>query len=422
MNDFAKNTVILEEKNIANNKIGRRWIRNPFIWFALIWTIVPLIHLLNITSIYPSLNIKMGLFLLTIVGMSWLFAVLFDRFFLKGKDLVMLENDKPSYKLLIFGCLLTLMEFVYSKQIPLFVIRSDAHAYSAFGIPTISFAITSYFYALLAVASAKFVYGAKKNQRGNFIIRCRVVLRFLLTYSRGGIITCFLIFFFLWLSKHKFSFRLFLLFICVGLAGLVGFNILGNIRMNSAWNDSSAIIELAHIRPNYSFLSGISWSLVYLDTPLGNLLYNIEKVSYSFSGEGLLSQLLPDYLSKRIWPMYDSSLELVVPALTVSSMFAGGFKYGGFFGRFLCFAELSLFIFAFGYLTRNNFKYFLATSSSLCVVALLTFFDNTISYSGSSFYLVFIAFASVFDKSLLSPKQIQMIPSVFLETITDINL
>lgn len=384
--------------DIFENNIKFKSALNPFYWFAITWIVVLLIHCLNLTTIYPALNIEMFLFLSLTIILSILFGIIFNKYFLKKTLFVSLKKSKPSTILILVGYVLTLLEILYSKQIPLLNIRSSMSSYKDFGIPTLSFAITSFFFYLNAITSTKAVYGNKEYIIPNILILIMINFRFLLVYSRGGILTCLLISFVLWLSKRQFSFKLIILFLIIAIIGLYGFNILGNIRMNSKWNDSSEIIKIAKIRSEYYFLKDFSWGLVYIDTPIGNLLYNQINITVEYSFKGLLSQLIPDYISKRIWPQYNSSLFLPIPNLTVSSMYAGCYKYGGFFGMFLSYLELVAFIFIFAKLCNKNSKHFLACCGSLVIISAMTFFDNTISYSGSSFYVAFIAISALIEK------------------------
>jgi hypothetical protein len=133
-------------------------------------------------------------------------------------------------------------------------------------------------------------------------------------------------------------------------------------------------------------------------TPLGNLSYNYQNVPSLNSVSGLLSQLIPDFIAKRLWAGYSSSLTLVQPGLTVSSMFAGGYKYYGLLGMSLSYLELVLLVFAVPAITKKNTKYFLASLASLSVIAALTFFDNMVTYSGYSFFLIFFVLGRLPEK------------------------
>jgi hypothetical protein len=78
-------------------------------------------------------------------------------------------------------------------------------------------------------------------------------------------------------------------------------------------------------------------------------------------------------------------------------MFAGGYKYGGLLGMSLSYGELVILIFLVTALTRKNTKYYLASLASLSVIAALTFFDNMVTYSGYSFFLIFLVLGRLFE-------------------------
>lgn len=397
----------------TKRKISLRIVLNPFAIFSAVWILVPLVHLMDLTLVYPSLDTKTGLFLLSVILISLALAVYYDKKFLKEREFVFFENSKPSYLLIVSLYAMTVIECIYSKQVPLFNIRKSMSSYKDFGIPMVTFFANLVFFALDGMSSVKMVYGEKKDFKGNLLVVLLTWFRFLLLYSRGNVLVCVLITSIVFLSRQKLTHRLVLMMVLAILIGLLGFNALGNIRMNSKWNDSSQIIAIAQIRPQYYWLSSFSWGLVYIDTPLGNLLYNIKNVPPEYSVAGLFSQLLPDFLSKRIFPQYDSALFLAIENLTVSSMFAGGYKYGGYFGMFLSFAELCLFILLFAHLTKDSFKEFLAASASLTVASFMSFFDNPISVSGCSFYVVLLFLFKFFDPQSVSPEMVQKLALLF---------
>lgn len=397
----------------VQRKISLRIVLNPFAIFSAVWILVPLVHLMDLTLVYPALDVKTGLFLFAMVLISIGLAFFYDRKFLKERQYVFFENSKPSYLLIIALYVMTVLECIYSKQVPLFNIRKSMSSYKDFGIPMVSFFVNLVFFALDGMSSVKLIYGDKESFKGNLLVVFLTWFRFVLLYSRGNVLICVLITALVFLSRQKLTHRLVILMVLAALIGLLGFNALGNIRMNSKWNDSSQIIAIAQIRPQYYWLSSFSWDLVYIDTPLGNLLYNIKNVPPEYSASGLLSQLLPDFLSKRIFPQYDSSLFLAIENLTVSSMFAGGYKYGGYFGMFLSFVELCAFILLFAYLTKDSFKEFLAVSASLSVAAFMSFFDNPISVSGCSFFVVFLFLFKFFDPQSISPESVQKLAMLF---------
>lgn len=413
-NDMSRRTKI----NIQSVK--NRFILNPFWWFTLVWTMVFLVHSLGITSIYPVAPFSLFLFMLSILVCSTLCGIYYQKNFLVNKKVIYLESDKPNRVWIIVTLLMFVLEVVYSKMLPLFeVLNGNVSSYQNFGIPHITFLIVSSTIALNAVASVKLFYGKEhKIAHALTIIMC--LSRFILSYSRGILIFSFLITLVIGLSKIKFSFKIFFLLFVLAIIGALAFNIFGNIRQKAAFNDSSYIMNIAGFKDQYRFLSPFSWVITYIDSPLGNLCYNYINVAPTYEPWGLISQLLPDFLSKRILPNYDSSLVLIQSGLTASSMFAGGYKYFGIFGMTLSYLELVILIFVVTRICKNNGNCFLACSSSLCIISAMTFFDNMATYSGYSFFLIFIVFYRLFLHKDIKLKVIKADPNVFLKTYKEL--
>lgn len=367
-----------------------RFIVNPFFWFTLVWTMILMIHSLDIMTIYPSTPPSLFAFMIFILVLSIIFGLYYQHRFLAQKTQIVLDNDKPNWAWIILCLIGFILEVRYSKMIPILeVFRGNTSSYQQFGIPHVTFVLVSMTIALNAVASVKFFYGSQhKIIHALTIAMCMMI--FLLSYSRGILIFTFLITLAIFLTKIRFSVSTILFLLFLGLVGALLFNAAGNIRQNDAYNDSHYIMDLAGFRNEYRVLAPFSWVLTYIDTPLGNLCYNFVYVSPENNATGLISQLIPDFISKRLFPEYDSALFLIQPGLTASSMFAGGYKYFGLLGMFLSYMELCIFIFICAFITRNNTKVFLATTSGLCIMTAMTFFDNMVTYSGYSFFLIFL--------------------------------
>jgi oligosaccharide repeat unit polymerase len=377
--------------------IRNRTILNPFFWFTFVWAFVLLIYSLDVATIYPALSASLLAFFVIILFLSCLLGILYDRLFLRKRKTVILQKDKPSYGLMAICALAFLFEVVYCRMVPLLeVIKGNSAAYKDFSVKYISFLAVSLTIALDAISSVKFFYGGpqrKKNLWG--IFTCYLIL--LLSYSRGVLILAILITAVVMISRFRVSFRGILIVLLLAVLGAFVFNVAGNLRQKAAWNDSAFIMAISGFNTKYSSLSNFSWFIVYVATPLGNLSYNYQNVAPISNTSGLLSQLFPDFLAKRVWPGFDSSLTLVQPGLTVSSMFAGGYKYGGLLGMSLSYGELVILIFLVTALTRKNTKYYLASLASLSVIAALTFFDNMVTYSGYSFFLIFLVLGRLFE-------------------------
>ncbi|MFA6861297.1 MAG: hypothetical protein WCR56_02830 [Bacilli bacterium] len=379
--------------------LKNRLVLNPFFWFALVWTITLAFYSLNLVTVYPQIPLSLLAFFIGIIVISIVLIFVYNHLFLgPDKSIFVLRESKPSYWLAVICALAFLAAVFYSKMVPLIeIFKGNQGSYKSFGIPSFTFLAVTLTLALSSLSSVKLAYGSDhKGSNACCILLCYLI--FILSYSRGILILAFLITFILLLSKHHANGFYLLGFILIAIIGLLIFNIAGNIRQKSAWNDSSYIMGLAGFNEDYYFLKDFSWGLIYICSPLGNLTYNYLNVAVDRSFSGMLSQLLPDFLSKRILPGYSADLFLAQPQLTVSSMFAGGYKYGGLFGMFLSYLELILMIFVVAFLTKDDPKYFLASSASLSIISALTFFDNMVTYSGFSLFLVYFVIGRFYEK------------------------
>lgn len=372
--------------------IRSRFILNPFFWFDFVWALILLIHSLGITTLYPALPTSFLVFFVTILILGVVFGKIYDTRYLKVHCDVLIKNDKPSWILTLVCFISFILEVAYSRMIPLIeVFHGNTSSYANFGIPHFTFAAVSLTLALDAITSVKFFFG-QQHKASNLLILLFCYSIFILSYSRGILIFSLLISLVVLVSKIRFSFKVLIALIILAVIGSLIFNILGNIRQHAAWNDSSFIMTLAGFDPRYNFLKSFSWVITYVDTPLGNLCYLYYHVTPEGSLTGLASQLIPDFLAKRILPSYNATIPLSSDGLTASSMFAGLYKYFGLPGMFLGYAEMVLVFFVSAHITRNNTQYFLATSAGLSMIAAMSFFANMVTYSGYSFFLFFIFF------------------------------
>ena len=384
---------------VFKSRVRNKFILNPFFWFTLIWIVVLSVHGLSISRTYPQASLPMIVFFVIVLLLSVVLGVVYHLVFLKKLNYSPVLNSRPSYAFIIFSFVVLLAEILYSKQVPLLgALRGQSNAYREFGIGGITFLNTTFVFFISIISSVKLIYGDKKNRWGNLLVFALCLLRFVAIYSRGSLAFCLIILVLVFASKHKIGFFTILLLVVLAIVAMRVFNALGNIRMGSPWNDSSIILKLARVNSQYYPAKDYIWTLIYIDSPIGNLLYNEANVPVDYNFAGLVSQLIPDFLSKRIFPNYDSSLYLAIPGLTVSSMFAGSYKYFGYLGMSLAYIEFVAFIFITSLIVRKNNKYLIGASTALSFIAIMSFFDNMVVYSGYSFYLLYIVIARFIEK------------------------
>ena len=376
-----------------NNSIRTKFILNPFLWFSLVWIFVLFLHTFNFSKVYPETSQKMYGFLSFVIITSLVLAIIYHVFFLKKLKHINISS-KPIWPLLIFVYAMFIVEAVYSKGVPLLGVFLKLITYKSFGIPIVSGFMYSFSIFLSLICSLKLVYG-EEHKGQNFIALLLSYGRFVLVYSRGGLIICVLVTFVIFMSKRRVSFLWIPLLIILGIIFLFLFNVFGNIRMGFAWNDSSYLLKIAQFNKKYANLKNFSWGLVYLDTPLGNLLYNEKYVHNPNDFNGLISQLLPSVVSEVLYPDYDPNLTLAIPNLTVASMFGGGYKFYGYTGMIAVYIEMVIITLVACLLTKKENSMLLGCSAFLAVLCALSFFDNMFYTAGNSFALLYLVIYSV---------------------------
>lgn len=326
--------------------------------------------------------------MITILVISLVLAILYHIFFLKKLKHINI-GSKPIWIPIIFAYFIFIVEVIFSRQVPIISVFLKQTTYKDFGVPLLSGFMYSFCIFLSLICSLKLVYG-EGNKKANFIALLLAYGRFVLVYSRGGLILCVLITLLIFLSSKKLSFWWIPALLVLAIVGLWLFNIIGNIRMGYAWNDSSYLLRISQFRKSYYWLKDFSWGIVYLDTPLGNLLYNERYVQPLNDYQGLVSQLFPSVIAERLWPNYDSTLTLAIPNLTVSSMFAGGYKYYGYIGMAVIYIEMVLIVWISSLLCKKHDFALVGAASFLSLLCAMSFFDNMFYSSGNSFALIYL--------------------------------
>ena len=377
-----------------DNLIRNRIFLNPFFWFVIIWSFVLILHTFNFSRAYPKTSDKMYVFLYGVIALSLVLAILFQKLILKNLQRVNI-SPKPYWGLIIVPYVILVFECILSKNVPLIGALQHKTTYMDFGVPILSGFMYSFAIFVSVICSIQFVY-VDRNKWLNFLALILSYGRFVIVYSRGGLVLCLFITAIIFFSKKRLTYKHFIWMIIIIILFALGFNILGNIRMGFSPFDSSYLMEVSQFDKKYSGLSNFSWFLVYLDTPLGNLLYNEKYIDLVKDTNGLMSQLFPSVISEIIFPDYDPNLTLAIPNLTVSSMFAGGFKYYGYMGMFIIFIETASIIFICCLFARGNSFALLGCAAVSSVLYATSFFDNMFYVSGNSFALIYLVLASWF--------------------------
>ncbi|WP_318507256.1 hypothetical protein [Bacillus sp. T3] len=156
------------------------------------------------------------------------------------------------------------------------------------------------------------------------------------------------------------------------------------------------------------------WPYIYISSPLANLQETInhyeyeEDISLSDTFVFSVTQVLPDFISKRIVAFYEivipNSLQ-ITPELNVSTAFAQSYVILGWVGVSLL--TLFMFIFALFYillLKSLNSEYFIVGVAILNSIFVFNTFSNMFSFTGLSFQLVYPILFTLLSVKKIIPK------------------
>ena len=380
---------MLTNESISRKQIKNGALLNPYFAFSFIWLFLLIIHLFNFNTKFPPATVELTVFSLFISFTSFVIGI-FYNIHIREKADGLAVDDRPTFKLMIVSVLIFIAAVIHARSVPIIsVLRGNVEAYQNFGITTLTPIGYCCSVTVIVISAVKFFYG-EKNKWKNLLNIGIGFLTFILVYSRGLIILSGLIVVIIGASKYRFSFKSIVFLLVLLIIGMLGFNAFGNIRHGYSWNNSSYLIEVAGFNKDYLALSNFSWTIVYVDTPFGNLAYNMQNEFTDYDFMGLVSQLLPDMVSKRILPDYVGGIQLAVPSLTVSSMFAGGYCYFGVIGMYIQYFEMIIVTFIVTRLSKCNRLTFIAVSASMTALLFLSFFVNTITYSGFFMPVIFM--------------------------------
>jgi hypothetical protein len=181
------------------------------------------------------------------------------------------------------------------------------------------------------------------------------------------------------------------------------FGVLGNYRVTRT-PSNSYFLEISNASEKFiesKIPKEFIWSYIYISSPLANLQSNINKEAHQKNQvkNFILTELIPDFLSKRIAPLIHAEraeLKNISPFLTVGTFYARSFVLLGWAGIIIMFIFNSAFVFIYIILLRKNNIYYVTGISILCTFVIYNTFTNMIYFSGVSFQLVFPLLMSLF--------------------------
>jgi len=369
-----------------------KFIRNPFYLYIFSFSIVIAIYQLGWSNIYPSLSFGLILFFIITFIASFFLGSIID----KHKPISYVQADKAVNvgKTIIGIYVLFLLEFLHNKGIPLILMFTTTYDYRDFGIKTLHPILETF----ASFYSVYIFYLWLSTKQSKYLLYLFSLLIFpILIYHRGMLLinlTCLLFVYLIYIDKIRF--KVFAPISIIIIVLLYLFGVAGNFRSTkSSSNKYFLKISCATVKFKNSIIPNeYMWSYIYATSPLANLQNTINNNPYSNSHfkEFILTELCPDYISKRIAPIFikeQAKINLISPNFMVGTVYSRSFTLIGWLGVYLMFIFNSVFIFIYLFLLRKNNKFYVIAISILCTYVVYNTFTNMFFFSGLSFQLVY---------------------------------
>lgn len=366
--------------------------------YILSWMLVFGLSFIPVSNIvrYPSLE--------------FMFFVLVGGFFLFFYEIILTFKKNTQFKsvsekneklLLISVLVLFFISLLMMKgALPVFaVLGLDGLRYNEYGIKGVQGLINALYLALMAIMFFNFMQQKGFNKALFFLLLAYPIL----IMSRQVLMSLFIQLVVIWflLSPKPLLSKLTYLGLS-GVAVLIGFGVLGDLRMQSEFDN---VTDLLHelIKPTEFGLelpNSLLWVYTYMVSPLSNLDLNISEAIPSGDLGRYFVQLLPSPI--RPYLGYDSGFEgfenvlLIHQSLNMGTTFFSAYLTMGWIGmwvHFSIFLLLSIFVIV----KKNENKFHFLMYAVLVQIGVLSIFANLLFYLPVIFQLLVFFLMSLFD-------------------------
>jgi len=289
---------------------------------------------------------------------------------------------------------LTALEVILQPDVPLYqnLVESATHArfVTSYGLPIVHpFLLTLSSFLSVLVVQRMWKLGRSWNRIAHLVILQLPALMFL---SRGTLATTALACLFLTLPYiGRLRLRSALSLAAVGLAGILLFGALGNLRSGG----SAYILQISEPSPALRTVLGpltdeVMWSYIYFSSPIATFANTTRELAPLTSQHVddsvrrfFITEVVPDVLSDRLAPGIDRpALAQLHPALTVGTVFGPSFAYLGWMGPLLMVCLVLIFNAWVSALIPNKDPYGAVVLAFAHATMLLLVFSNMLTYTG----------------------------------------
>jgi hypothetical protein len=364
-------------------------LKNPFVIYILSFGGVLAAYQLGWSQIYPNIALDLLLFF----GLT--FAVSGTIALTVSDDIKSTKNYTPGLLpkwvpwLFVIG---GTADISYSGGVPLLQMIDGTFVYGSFtGIPTLHVFVGTFAIAYSAIRCADLLYATGSRARAQYLFEMSLSpLFFLLIVYRGPIVICAVSWAFVFIIKHgRIDFRRLAAIAVLGLGLLYCNGVMGEARSPGGAEQlglPTKAFEESGIPRSYF------WTYLYLTAPLANLQMAVDDDStpYAEPLEFFVSEMLPDFISNRVLPMFDMHripTPEVAPGLNVAGLYGRSYVYYGWVGAIAMFIWFLFSALAYlGLILRSTYR--VPCLALLNTMVVFSTFENMIAYTALSFVLV----------------------------------
>ena len=373
---------------------------NPFFCYIFSFLVAIIVYLTGWSELYPTLTLPLLAFLVT----TFIIHFIIGRR-IKKAEIIQFQSLPINQKSILITILiysLWTIEFFYEGGIPILkIILKQPYDYRLFGVPSLHVLVVTFssFYTVYL-----FQLFLSQKSKTIFLLYVINLLAALLIYSRAMFffnLTSSLFIYLIFLKNIPFKKIALLSLLLVPL--FFFFGLLGSLRVSreakEPYNNENfmktgkATSEFKQsVIPKEYF-----WAYIYISSPLANLQQNVNDYpikSFTFRKlvEMFNSEVLPDFLSKRINRLLDLELciEKRIPGpFNVSTVYSRSYCYAGWWGMILTALVVISIPLLFLKLLPPSSHFFLSGWAILCTMYFFLVYDNTLRFTGLSFQLAY---------------------------------
>jgi oligosaccharide repeat unit polymerase len=398
---------------------------NPYFIYILSFLAVLIAYQFNWSKLYPDLGLPLVLFLVS----SMIIAFYLGKVFVKQKIITFNKiHYKKPLELITYGILGGyVLEFIYHRNFPLLAVFTNTNlSYAEFGIPTFHVLLVT-FNSFFSLYLFQIFLSETQGRKKILLFYMLTLIPSILILNRGMLLMILMGCVFIYLIKYqsKITLKKIAALAVIGVLVLYLFGVVGNMRVNNTYQsdtslfDNSLFMNIGGATKEFKqsiIPKEFFWAYIYLSSPLANLQETIDNftfekdVNFFDSFMFSITQTLPDFISKRIVPLYNMEMPdvyQITPELNVSTAFAQPFVLLGWVG--ITFYTLFAFVFAFFYillLKKMNSEYLVIGVALMNSIFVFTTFSNMFSFTGLSFQLVYPVLLSLFRVKKINLKTV----------------